>query len=551
MLPFSVALNQQNLDELDRRFWAVVDPTSPSYGEYLTNEEVNAITASASNVIEETMAYLHSFDGAMCKPLSDSLRCVAPVAALESMLQTEFYTHTHSKSGVVMHRVPRTAQYTFPVDIAEHVEFMTGLIALPVMRFDAKVNMDASVGDGDYFVVPSTLEAFYSLSGASSSSGNVQAAAEFQDLPAYLDSDVSTFISNTGIKSFTIQKKIGPFQQSTEPESELDVQYIGAIGSGATNYYYTQPEWMFAFAQAVLNNNYGIDIYSMSYGWNEADQCQISPSSQPCEQGGSTAFVQRTNTEFQKIGATGVTLLAATGDSGAHGRTDMNCMSPETRPNFPAGSQFVTAVGGTQIVDGTTGSVPNAPVCTETQCATGGYEVVASTRIGALITSGGGFSNIMSRPSYQDSVVKQYLTNSSALPPQSDFNSSGRAYPDVAALGHKYYIELGGQIGDVDGTSCSCPVFAGFLSLVNGYRISQGKAKVGFANPLLYQVYAQNNAAFNDIVQGDNKCTESQCCDTGFYATPGWDATSGLGTPNYSQFVSAMDALDAAREARM
>lgn len=38
----------------------------------------------------------------------------------------------------------------------------------------------------------------------------------------------------------------------------------------------------------------------------------------------------------------------------------------------------------------------------------------------------------------------QYLKNASALPPAGDYNATGCAAPDVAALGHNYYIELGG-----------------------------------------------------------------------------------------------------------
>ena len=105
------------------------------------------------------------------------------------------------------------------------------------------------------------------------------------------------------------------------------------------------------------------------------------------------------------------------------------------------------------------------PVCNGTlQCATGGNEIVCSTATGAEIVSGGGFSWYTGRPKYQDSVVSKYLTNSSALPTNASYyNASGRAYPDVAALAHNYYIELQGQVSGVDGTSCATPVWGGEL----------------------------------------------------------------------------------------
>lgn len=61
------------------------------------------------------------------------------------------------------------------------------------------------------------------------------------------------------------------------------------------------------------------------------------------------------------------------------------------------------------------------------------------------------------------------------------------------------------------------------MGLINAHRKRAGRPALGFVNPLLYQVYAETNGtAFNDIVQGSNKCTESGCwCQTGFDAKPG------------------------------
>ena len=47
----------------------------------------------------------------------------------------------------------------------------------------------------------------------------------------------------------------------------------------------------------------------------------------------------------------------------------------------------------------------------------------------------------------------------------------GRGYPDIAALGHNYYVELGGSPSEVDGTSCSTPVIGGIIGLLNAYRL--------------------------------------------------------------------------------
>jgi tripeptidyl-peptidase-1 len=125
------------------------------------------------------------------------------------------------------------------------------------------------------------------------------------------------------------------------------------------------------------------------------------------------------------------------------------------------------------------------------------------------------------------------------------FNANGRGYPDVATLGHNFYVYQGGA-ELVDGTSCAAPTFAGILALLNAYLVENGKPKLGFATPLLYTIGSDPTLAriaFNDITKGDNKCTEETCCEYGFSATTGWDATTGFGTPNVSGLVEALRAL--------
>jgi subtilase family serine protease len=89
------------------------------------------------------------------------------------------------------------------------------------------------------------------------------------------------------------------------------------------------------------------DVISNSYGWAEDQQCQISPNSQQCQSGGSQAFVDGVNTLYQKLGATGTTIVFASGDAGSHGRSDPLCSTSKTTPAFPASSPYVVAVGAT------------------------------------------------------------------------------------------------------------------------------------------------------------------------------------------------------------
>jgi len=278
-------------------------------------------------------------------------------------------------------------------------------------------------------------------------------------------------------------------------------------------------------------------------GSNECNQLGVN----------STQYVARVNVEFQKIGLRGVSLFAASGDSGADGRTDGGCGESHLNPPFPAASPFVTAVGATQVFDATW-TLPSPPsVCAsgswenEWWCAGGGNEVAVSYAQAAF-ASGGGFSFVAPQPAWQTKVVQAYLNSAvGKQTPVSYFNPNGRAFPDVAALGSEIYIWvtlMGGAI-PVGGTSCATPMFAGIVSLLNDYVYTKTGKPLGPMNPLLYQMSAAHPAAFTDITVGDNLCTEDGCSSgcQGFYATTGWDPVTGLGTPVYSEMLNYIKSI--------
>ena len=54
-------------------------------------------------------------------------------------------------------------------------------------------------------------------------------------------------------------------------------------------------------------------------------------------------------------------------------------------------------------------------------------EMTVNMDYGLFWTSGGGFSNVSPRPSFQADVVNEYLKKTELLPPSYMFNSTGRA----------------------------------------------------------------------------------------------------------------------------
>jgi tripeptidyl-peptidase-1 len=149
----------------------------------------------------------------------------------------------------------------------------------------------------------------------------------------------------------------------------------------------------------------------------------------------------------------------------------------------------------------------------------------------AAAFSSGGFSNFFPTPSYQASRVKSYISglNSSYT---GKYNASGRGFPDVAAFAQVEGI-VGGQLYYIYGTSCSSPIFASIIALLNDGLFSAGKSPLGFLNPWLYSTAA---SAFTDITSGTNYgCSNGP----GFSATAGWDPVTGLGTPIFAKLKTA------------
>ena len=78
---------------------------------------------------------------------------------------------------------------------------------------------------------------------------------------------------------------------------------------------------------------------------------------------------------FAALGLMGITIVAASGDSGAHGNTDPSCAASTALPDWPASSPYVLSVGATQVVNGGMLAAPVSPFCRAYPCVGSGTEV--------------------------------------------------------------------------------------------------------------------------------------------------------------------------------
>ncbi|MDE2102177.1 MAG: S53 family peptidase [Patescibacteria group bacterium] len=199
-----------------------------------------------------------------------------------------------------------------------------------------------------------------------------------------------------------------------------------------------------------------------------------------------TAF----NNEFQRCANAGLTVCVASGDNGSSDGETGN------HADFPASSPWVLACGGTTLI------AQNGKILQET--------VWNDSSGGA---SGGGYSQTFLRPSYQDGVNQNV----------------NRGSPDVCgvadpATGWPVLADHQNQV--VGGTSAVAPMWAGLAARMN----SIFRTTLGFLNPRLYAI---GESAFYDITVGNNGA---------YQASPGWDAATGLGSPNGQALFAALQA---------
>jgi len=381
------------------------------------------------------------------------------------------------------------------------------------------------------YPTPPLIKTIYGIPADASVSNSsiTQGVASFNG-EYYNPGDVSQFLNsyNIPISAITV---IG-YNDADNPggEATLDMEMETSIAPGAPVTFVSMDEGDNTIDWAITINDLDNPplVNSISYGNGEYATYEAS--------------YNRGDNEFIKMGLVGVSVLVSSGDGGAS-QLDTGGSCSVALPDWPATSPYVTGVGATTFSAYTQSSCfpPNAADCSKNAVG----EITASALLGSVITSGGGFSLLYSRPNFQNDFVNEYLTTiGSSIPASFTSSTSGRAFPDIAAVGHNLPIVISGDVSPQDGTSASSPIAAGIITLLNNVRSSRGLPPLGYLNPLLYQIKRDHPTAFNDITIGDNSCGTDKfvpCCDFGYPATTGWDAVTGLGSINYTVMSSVIN----------
>ena len=300
--------------------------------------------------------------------------------------------------------------------------------------------------------------------------------------------DITNYFKSLGITKPVVKavsvdggKNSPSTADGADGEVMLDIEVAGAVAPGARIAVYFAPNsdqgFLDAITTAIHDTKNKPSVISISWGAAETNWTDQA--------------LDNYNEAFKTAAALGVTICAASGDSGSRdGETD-----GKVHVDFPSSSPYVLACGGTKLV------VNNDEISSETVW----HESNDSA-------SGGGVSDYFALPDYQANA---------GVPLSIDTNFKGKGVPDVAAdadpnTGYKVLVD--GQQLVIGGTSAVAPLMAGLIALLN----EQNKKPAGFIHP---QIYGDPSVC-RDITSGDNKTTAKK---TGYSAGTGWDACTGLG----------------------
>ncbi|KAG2367594.1 peptidase S8/S53 domain-containing protein [Suillus spraguei] len=545
ILQLKIALPQPKFPELEQQLWEISDPNHTRYGAYLSKQETEELMAphpETLDIVSEWLA-LHGLGEEDVKRSSarDWVTIRVPVGLAEEMLDTTYYVYKHTATG---ESIVRTTSYSLPDILHDHVDLIqpTTMFAQfkafrSTLHWNKEMHPAVSYSPGQTITGPagnavnascnstitlSCLRQLYNSENFTTTdknnntlgiTGYIEAYANNKDLQQFYQAqNPSAYGSNYTLISINGGKNNQSYDAASV-EANLDTQFgFGLTWPTHGTFYTTGGEPPFIPDLATPNNTNEPYADWLDYVLSQDNVPQtISTSYGDDEQSVPYTYAIRVCAGMASLGIRGVSLLFGSGDGGVGGgsgdipATTQICKSNDGHnltmflPTFPASCPYVTVVGGTV-------SIPET----------------------AVDFSSGGFSNYFARPAYQEAAVSAYLAKLAPGTYKGLYNSTGRAFPDVAAQSRYFSIIHQGQPQPVDGTSCASPAFAGFVSMLNDARINAGKAPLGFLNPFLYST---GYKALNDITSGNNP----GCGTLGFNATVGWDPVTGYGTPNFEK----------------
>jgi kumamolisin len=423
-------------------------------------------------------------------PLSRQVQLSGSVAELQAFFGTQLgrYTLPHgSYRG-------RIGAVHIPAEISGVVQAVLGLDDRP-QAHPHIATPDAAMPAAVASLSPGQVARLYNfptgVTGQNQCIGIIELGGGFQA------ADLQTFFAQAGLPVPTVTAVSvdgGQNAPSTPPslsdiETALDIQVAGGVAPGARIAVYFAPNtdrgFLDAITTAIHDTTNRPSVISISWGSAESNWTQQA--------------MQAMEQAFVDAAALGITVCCASGDNGSSDSVNDGL----AHADFPASAPHALGCGGTQL------NVSGATINSEIVWHTGASG------------TGGGISDVFGLPSYQTGAGVPQSANPD--------HRVGRGVPDVsgdADPASGYQIVVGGTWQTIGGTSAVAPLWSGLAALLNEGLGSS----VGFLQPFLYTPSVRT-ACFRDITSGGNGAYQS---------ATGWDACTGLGSPNGQQLFAAL-----------
>lgn len=497
----SVILRHTDADGLRTAIEAIA--SDPSRGSHLRREDFRRRFAASADDIAAVRGFAaaNGLTVLRAMPEQRTVTLCGTVAACSAAFDVRLqrFEHPHGTYR------GRTGPVHVPDSLSEAVEAVLGLDNRPAARpYIRARRRDATRADGGCGMAfsPSDLAGLY---GFPPGNGNGQCVGIIELGGGYRTADLLAYCARLGIDTLprlvSVPVNGGQNQPTGDTEGSdgevmLDIEVLAAIVPAAKLAVYFAPNtdagFLAALNAAVHDTVNQPSVISISWGGPE-------PAWTPQAM---TAF----DSTLQAAAAMGITVCAAAGDSGSSdGASDGT-----DHADFPASSPHVLACGGTTLL-ARQGAIASETVWND--AAQGGG------------SGGGGVSAMFAAPTWQTGLAAETATARLPLTMRGVPDVCGNADPATG-----YTVRIDGTDTVLGGTSAVAPLWAGLLTRIN----AACKQPVGFINPLLYRT----PDALRDITGGNNG---------DYAATPGWDACTGLGSPNGPRLSALLGAAPAGR----
>jgi kumamolisin len=360
---------------------------------------------------------------------------------------------------------------------------------------------------------PNQVADIYKFPAGTTGAGQTIAVIELGG--GFSTSDLETYFGGLGIPVPSISavsvdgasNAPGSDPNGADVEVALDIDVIGAAAPGATQIVYFAPNngdqgFVDAISAAASATPTPIAI---SISWGQSEDSWTAQ--------GRIAM----DAAIADAAAMGITVCVASGDNGSGDAVS----DGQSHVDFPASSPHALGCGGTKLIaNPSTGVISSEVVWNETAANEG--------------AGGGGVSDHFAVPSFQANAGVPARVARSAAVSEAAAAAGGRGVPDVAGNADPvtgYQVFSGGQAQVVGGTSAVAPLWAALVS-----RLAEATGqRFGLIQTLLYAGISPGTAVdgFNDITSGNNSA---------YAAGPGWDACSGLGSPDGTALLNRLNS---------